>query len=76
MVMAKFILINDMREAVGMEEQVVRPTFLNIDHIVSVELVEAHIAEVLKYNSVINTVNGGTFLAEETVGVVMGKIQA
>jgi hypothetical protein len=74
--MAKFILITDMRETVGMEEQVGRPTFLNVDQIVSVELVEAHIAEVLKYNSVINTSNGGTFLAEETVGVVMGKIAA
>ena len=76
MVMAKFILITDMREAIGMEEQVGRSTFLNTDHIVSVELVEAHIAEALGYNSVINTVNGGTFLAEETVGVVMGKTQA
>jgi hypothetical protein len=76
MVMKKFILITDMRETVGMEEQVGRSTFLNVDHIVSVELVEAHIAEVLKYNSVINTSNGGVFMAEETVGVVMGKIQA
>ena len=74
--MTKFILITDMRETVGMEEQVGRPTFLNVDQIVSVELVEVHIAEVLKYNSVINTSNGGVFMAEETVGVVMGKIQA
>ena len=74
--MAKFILITDMRETVGMEEQVGRSTFLNVDQIVSVELVEAHIAEVLKYNSVINTSNGGIFMAEESVGVVMGKIAA
>ena len=72
--MKKFIIITDMRDPVGVEELVGRKIVLSVDHIVSVEAVEAHIAEHMNYNSVITTVNDKYFLSIETQEEVIEKM--
>ena len=72
--MNKFITITDMRETVGMEEQVGRLTILNVDHIVSIEAVEDHVAELLNYRSVIKVASGGTFFPTESQEEIVEKI--
>lgn len=74
--MTKFIVIKDMREAVGVEEQVGRKTLINVDHIVSIEMVEEHIAEHLNYRSVITTASGRTFFPIESQREIVEKIYA
>ena len=74
--MNKFIVINDMREPVGVEELVGRKTILNVDHIQSIEMVEDHIAEVLNYRSVITMHSGRTHFPIETQTEIVEKIYA
>ena len=74
--MNKFIVIKDMREAVGAEEQVGRLTILNVDHIQSIEMVEDHIAEALNYKSVITMFSGGVFFPIESQEEIIEKIYA
>ena len=74
--MNKFIVINDMREPVGVEELVGRKTILNVDHIQSIEMVEDHIAEVLNYRSVITMFSGRTHFPIETQEQIVEKIYA
>lgn len=74
--MTKFIIITDMREAVGVEELVGRKTLINVDHIQSVEMVEDHIAEHLNYKSVIVMSSGRTHFPIETQRDIIGKIYA
>ena len=70
----KFIIVTDMRDPVGVEELVGRKIVLNVDHIISVEAVEAHIAEHMNYNSIITTVNDKYFLSIETQAEVVEKM--
>ena len=70
----KFIIVTDMRDPVGVEELVGRKIVLNVDHIISVEAVEAQIAEHMNYNSVITTVNDKCFLPIETQAEVVEKM--
>ena len=72
--MNKFIVITDMREAIGMEEQVGRKTLINAEHIESIEGVEAHIADVLNYRSVITMHSGRTFFPSEYQADIMNLI--
>lgn len=74
--MNKFIVINDMREPVGVEELVGRKVILNVDHIQSVEMVEDHIAEHLNYRSVITMFSGRTHFPIETQEQIVEKIYA
>ena len=74
--MNKFIVINDMREPVGVEELVGRKTLINVDHIQSVEMVEDHIAEHLNYRSVIIMFSGRTHFPIETQEEIVEKIYA
>ena len=74
--MTKFIVINDMREPVGVEELIGRKTILNVDHIQSVEMVEDHIAEHLNYKSVIVMSSGRTHFPIETLEEIVEKIYA
>ena len=74
--MNKFIVIKDMRDTVGVEELVGRLTFLNVDHIQSVEMVEDHIAEHLNYRSVITMFSGRTHFPIETQEQIVEKIYA
>ena len=74
--MNKFIVINDMREPVGVEELVGRKTLINVDHIQSVEMVEDHIAEYFDYRSVITMFSGRTHFPIETQEQIVEKIYA
>ena len=74
--MNKFIVINDMREPVGVEELVGRKTLINVDHIQSIEMVEDHIAEHLNYRSVITMFSGRTHFPIETQEQIVEKIYA
>lgn len=74
--MNKFIVINDMRDPVGVEELVGRKTILNVDHIQSIEMVEDHIAEALNYRSVITMHSGRTYFPIETQEEIVEKIYA
>ena len=74
--MNKFIVITDMRDPVGVEEQVGRKTILNVDHIQSIEMVEDHIAEVLNYKSVITMFSGRTHFPIVTQTEIVEKIYA
>ena len=72
--MNKFITIKDMREPLGVEELVGRLTILNVEHIVSIEPVESHVADMLKYKAVITVVSGGVFFSEESQEQIVEKI--
>lgn len=74
--MNKFIVVTDMRDAVGVEELVGRKTILNVDHIQSIEMVEDHIAEALNYKSVITMFSGRTHFPIETQEQIVEKIYA
>lgn len=62
--MSKFIEVTDMRDPVGVEEIKGRTVLLNIDHIVSIDQLEPHIAEEVGYNTFIQTTNGRHYVAE------------
>ena len=72
--MTKFIVINDMRDPVGVEELIGRKTILNVDHIQSIEMVEDHIAEALNYKSVITMHSGRTHFPIETQEEIVEKM--
>ena len=55
-----------MRDPVGVEELVGRLTIINVDHIVSIEAVEAHIAKELNYKTVLTLSSGGVFFPIES----------
>ena len=74
--MNKFIVINDMRDPVGVEELVGRKVILNVDHIQSIEMVEDHIAEHLNYRSVITMFSGRVHFPIETQEQIVEKIYA
>ena len=62
--MSKFIEITDMREPVGVEEIKGRTVLLNVDHIVSIDQLEPHIAEAVGYKTFIQTTSGRHYVAE------------
>ena len=72
--MNKFIVVTDMRDAVGVEELVGRKTILNVDHIQSIEMVEDHIAEALNYKSVITMHSGRVHFPIESQEQVINAI--
>ena len=72
----KFIVVTDMRDAIGVEELVGRKTILNVDHIQSIEMVEDHIAEALNYKSVITMFSGRTHFPIESQTEIVEKIYA
>ena len=72
----KFIVVTDMREAVGVEEVVGRKVVVAVDHIVKIEAVEKHIAEHLNYSSTIQFVNGDYIIVRETQEEIISKIYA
>ena len=74
--MNKFITIKDMRDPVGVEELVGRLTIINVDHIVSIEAVEPHIAKELNYKSVLTLSSGGVFFPTESQEEIVEKIFA
>jgi len=62
--MNKFIEVTDMREPVGVEKTKGRCVLLNVDHIVSIEQLEPHIAEEVGYTSFIETTSSRHYVAE------------
>jgi len=72
----KFIVVTDMREAVGVEKVVGRKIVIAVDHIVKIEAVEEHIAEHLSYSSTIHFVNNDYIIVRETQEEIVGKIYA
>ena len=67
---AKFIIITDMREPVGVEEIKGRSVILNVDHIVKIDNVEAHITEFLDYNCTILVSTGNHIYTKETLNEI------
>lgn len=59
--MKKFIVVTDTREPVGVEEVVGRKVLVSVDHIIKVDAVEPHIAEVLGYNSTVTLASSGQY---------------
>ena len=72
----KFIVVTDMREAVGVEEIVGRKVVVAVDHIVKIEAVEDHIAEDLNYSATIHFVNSNWAIVRETQEEIISKIYA
>jgi uncharacterized protein YlzI (FlbEa/FlbD family) len=72
----KFIVVTDMREAVGVEEIVGRKVVVAVDHIVKIEAVEEHIAEHLNYSATIHFVNSNWAIVRETQEEIISKIYA
>ena len=72
----KFIVVTDMREAVGVEEIVGRKVVVAVDHIVKIEAVEEHIAEHLHYSATIHFVNSNWAIVRETQEEIISKIYA
>ena len=72
----KFIVVTDMREAVGVEEIVGRKVVVAVDHIVKIEAVEEHIAEHLNYSATIHFVNSNWPIVRETQEEIISKIYA
>lgn len=64
---AKFIIVTDMREPVGVEKEIGTTTIVNIDHIVKIYAVEPHIAEVVGYNSSISLSTGAFLVVKQTL---------
>ena len=72
----KFIVVTDMREAVGVEEVVGRKVVIAVDHIVKIEAVEEHIAEHLNYSATIHFLNSNWVIVRETQEEIISKIYA
>ena len=70
----KFLVLTDMREAVGVEEMVGRTVIVNEDHIVRIDAVEKHIAEHLGYNATIHFVDSSIVETLETQEEIMSKL--
>jgi hypothetical protein len=54
----KFLVLTDMREAVGVETVVGRKVVVNEDHIIKIAAMEPHIAEVVNYSATVSFVDG------------------
>ena len=67
---AKFIIVTDMREPVGVEEEIGTTAIINIDHIVKIAAMEPHIAKVVGYNSTISLSTGSFIAAKQTLAEV------
>ena len=71
--MSKFIEVTELREPIGVEEVTNYKTLLNVDQIVSIQLVEPRIAEALGYNTTIVTTKGN-YNVIETMAKLIDKI--
>ena len=72
----KFIVVTDMREAVGVEEVVGRKVVIAVDHIVKIAAIEEHIAEHLNYSATVSFVDGSYMCVKETQEEIVSKIYA
>lgn len=72
----KFIVVTDMREAVGVEEIVGRKVVVAVDHIVKIAAIEEHIAEHLNYSATVSFVDGSYMCVKETQEEIISKIYA
>jgi hypothetical protein len=71
---AKFIIVTDMKEPVGVEEEIGTTTIVNVDHIVKIYAVEPHIAEVVGYNSTISLSTGTFIAAKQTLDEITQQL--
>ena len=72
----KFLVLTDMREAVGVETVVGRKVVVNEDHIIKITAVEEHIAEALDYNATVSFVDGSYICVKETQEEIVDKLFA
>ena len=72
----KFLVLTDMREAIGVEEIVGRTVIVNEDHIVKIAAMEPHIAEMVNYNATVSFVDGSYLCVKETQEEIMSKLFA
>ena len=72
----KFIVVTDMREAVGVEEVVGRKVVIAVDHIIKIAAIEEHIAEHLNYSATVSFVDGSYMCVKETQEEIVSKIYA
>ena len=72
----KFIVVTDMREAVGVEEVVGRKVVIAVDHIIKIAAIEEHIAEHLNYSATVSFVDGSYMCVKETQEEIISKIYA
>ena len=70
----KFLVLTDMREAVGVEEIVGRKVVVNEDHIVKIAAMEPHIAEMVDYNATVSFVDGSYMCVKETQEEIVDKL--
>ena len=70
----KFLVLTDMREAVGVEEVVGRKVVVNEDHIVKITANEPHIAEALDYSATVSFVDGSYICVKETQEEIVEKL--
>ena len=70
----KFIVVTDMREAVGVEEVVGRKVVIAVDHIVKIAAIEEHIAEHLNYRATVSFVDGSYICVAETQVEIVDKL--
>ena len=70
----KFLVLTDMREAVGVEEIVGRKVVVNEDHIVKITSMEPHIAEVVNYSATVSFVDGSYICVKETQEEIVEKL--
>ena len=72
----KFLVLTDMREAVGVETIVGRKVVVNEDHIVKIAAIEEHIAEAVGYNATVSFVDGSYICVMETQQEIVDKLFA
>ena len=72
----KFIVVTDMREAVGVETVVGRKVVVNEDHIIKIAAMEPHIAEVVNYSATVSFVDGTYMCVAETQQEIVDKLFA
>ena len=72
----KFLVLTDMREAVGVETVVGRKVVVNEDHIVKITAVEEHIAEHLNYSATVSFVDGTYVCVKETQEQIVARLFA
>ena len=72
----KFLVLTDMREAVGVETVVGRKVVVNEDHIIKITAVEEHIAEHLNYKATVSFVDGSYICVAETQVEIVDKLFA
>ena len=72
----KFLVLTDMREAVGVETEVGRKVVVNEDHIIKITAVEEHIAEAVGYSATVSFVDGSYICVKETQEEIVDKLFA